>query len=316
MPALLSHHLFGRALLARANNRTLLTREARDAFLLGNQGPDPLYFATLSPRFLKIKSLGAHMHSKKINEYFSVWRDMLNRCETYDHHYEVLKAYVYGAFCHYFLDRETHPFVRAQVEALCNAGVEGLEPRDKTIVHAQIETDLDTYMLTRLTGRTLEEYCIPKQMLYSSDAALSSIDTLYTAAAELYPIKVPRTAYTQSIKDMRLAEKLLYSPGGTKRMLYGHLERLGRQHSLIQAISHSNEAQHAAWHANESKAFWHHPDTKEKSNKTFAELFDDALTTAVACRALFESGAPLSEITKGLDYYGSSINEEDEWQLH
>jgi hypothetical protein len=247
------------------------------------------------------------MHLEKIDEYFESWRDTLNCLKKYDRMFEVLQAYVYGVFCHYFLDRTTHPFVRAQTEALCSVGIEGLEERDMPYVHGQIETDLDVYLLFKLTGRTLEEYCIPKQVLYSSDAALSSIDTLYVSAAELLQIKVPRTLFTLSVNDMRRVEKVLYSPGGTKRLIAGRVERLARRHSLFQTASHSAESQNVLWHANEKRATWHHPDTHERSNKSFEDLFNDALEIALASRALFDTGAPISEITRGLDYYGTSI---------
>lgn len=306
MSALLSHHLFGRALLARQDNRVFMTRDTRDAFLLGNQGPDPLFFLTRSRALVTGKKLASRMHRERIEEYLEMWRDTLERRYFKSYLYDVLQAYIYGFVCHYYLDRAVHPLVVALAEALCAAGISGLTAKDVPFVHAQIEADLDIYMLYKLTGRTLDEYSIPKQMLYSSDEALSSIDTLYLAAAEFYDIKVPRHLFSQAVKDMRLAQRLLYSPGGTKRKIIGRAERLVRPHSLLQAMSHNPDAREAVWYANEQKASWRHPKTGVFSNQSILEIFEEALDGAEAGKELLQSGAPLIEITQGLDFFGNA----------
>jgi len=305
MPAILSHHLFGRAFLARQDNRPFMTRDTRDAFLLGNQGPDPLFFATRTPLLVNTKILGTHMHHEKIEEYLETWRNRLNSLSSKDHAVDVLQAYVDGVLCHYSLDRAAHPLVLAYVEAICSAGIKGLGPGDASFVHGQIESDLDMYLLYRLTGLTLEEYRIPKQVLYSSDRVLSSIDSLYMAAAELYGARVPHNVFTISVKDMRLTQNLLYSPGGTKRIMLGYAERLVRRHSLLQALSHSPEAHDAVWYANEEKRSWRNPATGEESNQSFSELFEEALNTVFTVTELFHSGAPMTELTHGLDFFGA-----------
>ncbi|MDR1088833.1 MAG: zinc dependent phospholipase C family protein [Coriobacteriales bacterium] len=305
MPALLSHHLFGRALLARENNRTFMTRDARDAFLLGNQGPDPLFYAVRTPYRLNITRLGMRMHHEHIDAYLALWRDMLDRLQIKDHVHEVLCAYVYGFICHYDLDRAVHPLVYAFEEAICSAGVEGLGQRDHSFVHGQIEADLDVYELYRLTGRTVREYHIPKQLLYASDAVLSSIDTLYGAAARIFGRGVPRGVFSRSVKDMRMAVRLLYSPSGVKRGLLGAAERLVRRHSLLQAMSHHSDVLSEPWYANEDRTVWLHPESREESRLSFNDLFDATLVTAEADMRLYREGAPIAEISKGLDFSGN-----------
>lgn len=306
MPSLLSHHLFGRTLLARQkNNAAFMTRDARDAFLLGNQGPDPLFYAVRTPAVLNTTYLAQCMHSKRINEYLEMWRVMLEGIAIKDQVYEVMRAYVFGFLCHYALDRTAHPLVYAYEQAICNAGVKGLEPRDHTFVHSQIEADLDIFLLHRLTGRTLDEYDIAKQMLYGSDATLLDVDLLYRTAAKLYHITVPRNVFTRSIKDMRTAQRMLYSPGGTRRSLVGKAERLVRRHSFLQAQSHRTDAYLDNWYANENKEPWRHPKTGEESTCSFVELFEQALETAEADIKLYNSGAPVHEITQGLDFSGN-----------
>lgn len=306
MPAILSHHLFGRTLLAQKNNRAFLTRDARDAFLLGNQGPDPLFYGTLSTRMINVKKLGVSMHREGIDTYLEAWRELLDHHHIKDHEHEILKAYVYGYLCHFALDRTAHPYVDAYTDALCSAGVPGLGLDAHSFVHSQIEADLDVYLLYRLAGRTIDQYCIPKQVLYASDAALSSIDALYGVAARILKLEVPRAVFSRSVKEMRSIQKLLYSPGGTRRKLVGRLERLVRPHSIMQALSHRPEAYLDAWYANEEHAPWFNNETGEESTLSYYELFEEALAVAREDMDLFKEGAPIREISKGQTFRGTA----------
>lgn len=312
MPAILSHHLFGRALLARQASEKFLTRDERDAFLLGNQGPDPLFFAVRTTAVKSSVALARAMHHAHIDEYLELWRKTLDEIQLKDHVYNVLYAYVRGFLCHYVLDKTVHPLVGAYEQALCGAGIKGLDPKDRAFVHSQIEADLDIYLLHKLTGRTLDEYQIPKQILYASDNLLSDVDLLYRASASLYGVKVPRNVFTRSVKDMRATERLLYSPGGTRRSLAGKAERLVRRHSLLQALSHRPEAYVDNWYANESKDQWIHPYTMEERNESFMELFDSALIEAENDMRLFSEGTPLQAITEGLDFSGKKQGESED----
>lgn len=308
MPAMLTHHLFGRSVLARSNNQKFATRDARDAFLLGNQGPDPLFYATRSFAMAQVKTLGSRMHDNNENivAYLEAWRGILDHASALDHEREILEAYISGFLCHFALDRTAHPLVFAYEHAICHAGVEGLKPEDRSCVHGQIETDLDTFMLYQLTGRTIGEYYIPKQVLYSSKAALALVDRLYRAAACVYGMRVPRDCFSLGVRDMRTAVKLLYSPGGTKRKTLGFLERAVRPHSLLQAMSHYPQAASGTWLANEEHATWLHPETRKESNSSFKQLFDEALDTAVYDEARFAEGVPIAKITGGLNFSGNS----------
>ena len=57
MPALITHHLFGEEAARLLPKDLLACEEEMVAFLLGNQGPDPLFF-----RFRACPRVNAHMH--------------------------------------------------------------------------------------------------------------------------------------------------------------------------------------------------------------------------------------------------------------
>ena len=63
MPAIVTHDLFGRAVADDvADLMNFRSVDERDAYLLGNQGPDPLFYLVAHPLMAKWSKLGNTMH--------------------------------------------------------------------------------------------------------------------------------------------------------------------------------------------------------------------------------------------------------------
>ena len=60
MPALITHDFFGRDVYDRLYTFIGGSRDEADAFLLGNQGPDPLFYLVLSPQSVSYTHLAEH----------------------------------------------------------------------------------------------------------------------------------------------------------------------------------------------------------------------------------------------------------------
>ena len=304
MPAILSHHIFGRSLLPKLDPDLSLTRDQRDAFLLGNQGPDPLFYATFSTRLARIKTLGARMHKEHIETYLDLWRQQIQGLDGQQQ--ALLGAYLNGFLCHFALDSTAHPLILAFEEAIAYAGIEGLNVEDSSYIHGQLEADLDVYLLYRTCGRTIDEYFIPKQVLYSSPAALRLIDQLYLSASrDIYDLRLPDNAFSLAVRDMRRTVRISYSPGGSKRRLLGRIERTLRPHSLLQAMSHRKDGHLECWFANEQHQTWLHPQSREQQSLSYLDLFAQAQQTAAEYIELFWNGADPTVITGGRDFLGA-----------
>ena len=78
MPSLITHDFFGRDVYDRLFGTIGGSRDEAEAFLLGNQGPDPLFYAVLSPRLRAHRRLGSTMHSKKPTELVKALKDALS----------------------------------------------------------------------------------------------------------------------------------------------------------------------------------------------------------------------------------------------
>ena len=75
------------------------------------------------------------------------------------------RAYVMGFICHYLLDSTVHPFVYSQQYALCDAGVEGLDRKAGSDVHAVIESEIDEVVLNVKRGETIATFNPSKLIL-------------------------------------------------------------------------------------------------------------------------------------------------------
>jgi len=66
VPAIITHDLFAQGVIDDV--RTILplsTADERDAFLLGSQGPDPLFFLVADPLMRRFASMGDTMHHSR-----------------------------------------------------------------------------------------------------------------------------------------------------------------------------------------------------------------------------------------------------------
>ena len=79
MPAILTHDFFGRDAYDDVSaSRGFVTQQQRQAFLLGNQGPDPLFYLVADPLVGRENRVGGLMHHAKPARLLSALRDALN----------------------------------------------------------------------------------------------------------------------------------------------------------------------------------------------------------------------------------------------
>lgn len=223
MPAVITHDEFGRQVY---DSLYMMIGESRDefqAFLLGNQGPDVLFFAALHPLMMRVSQLGSRMHREQPIEALAAFREAVNAIPTADDAvarcgaasggatsdriassgtatsdasstpsapgapdastHDIARAYVQGLLCHYLLDSTLHPFIYAQQWALCDAGVEGLDRSSAHEVHAAIESELDELVLSVKRGQTIGDFDPSRKTLVANDHVLNVISALYERVA-------------------------------------------------------------------------------------------------------------------------------------
>jgi len=107
MPAYLTHRVAGERVLDRLQD----VMSCEQAFFLGCQGPDLLFYRDFQPWRAPLKSrrIGLRMHNERVRELFRAALDFVRHYKEEDR--EELIAYVTGFITHYAVDKNTHPFV-------------------------------------------------------------------------------------------------------------------------------------------------------------------------------------------------------------
>jgi len=238
MPAILTHDFFGRDAADTVSSQVnLMSKDAHDAFLLGNQGPDPLFYLIIDPRISKQSRVGDLMHHARPAKLLLALRDalsMLTRAER-----PVGEAYAAGFLCHYLLDSAMHPLVFANEYALCDAGIENLDRSDGSVVHAEIERELDEMVLYEKLHETVASYRPYRKVLRASDATLAIIDKLYFYMnLWAYSRTLELDTYTHAVKSFRVLQRMFYSPKGRLAGALGVADRTFRhtRYSLLRGV--------------------------------------------------------------------------------
>ena len=296
MPAILTHDLFGRGVLDDASDLLgFRTAEEREAFLLGNQGPDPLFYLVIDPLMGKWEKLGHVMHSARPASVMVAMREAAERLEGRER--QLAKAYVAGFACHWQLDSSMHPFVYFWQRGIVSAGVDGLDEKDAGKVHAEVERDLDEMALFTLTGRTVARWRPHERVLAAGPSVLAAVNKVYFyVALWVYGKPIDPRTFSTAVREYRLVQHVFDSPSGRKRALLGAVERLvgGSPYSLVCAMSHRDRAELTSEFDNREHRPWENPFTHEVATTSFWDIYDRAQAKVLATEAeLFFRGFDL-----------------------
>ena len=316
MPAILTHDFFGKdAFETAVGKRGFSTMEEREAFLLGNQGPDPLFYLAADPLLHRYARYGEIMHHQRTPELLLSMRDAIAPLPLKD--VAVARAYSAGFLCHYMLDSTAHPLVYFWQKSLISMGVEGLDETAQGRIHMEIEKDLDEALLYAKTGKTVETYRPYFEVLKASLRTLYVLDKVFFFAL-LWTYEKPTDTriFSSAVVDYRLIQHLVYSPSGKKKKILGQVERTfgTNRYSMIEALSHSaRKSSNSDFDNREGKA-WTNPFTGEVHRESFWDLYDRALANVPYALDVFFSPdfnlKKAQELTSGFNFDGETIGSE------
>ncbi|MDO5042278.1 MAG: peptidase [Slackia sp.] len=312
MPAIMTHDFFGKDVYAAHADLIGTSQSERDAFLLGNQGPDPLFYLVLTLRMRPFFALGSTMHHRNPSKLLDALKESLDVLE--ENEVATGRAYAAGFLCHYTLDSSMHPLVYQQQFSLCDAGVEGLTRADGNEVHAEIEREFDEMVLYTKLGRTISSYKPYQEVLRASDETLAVIGKMYAffcmkALHEFVPVDMFPTA----VKNFRTTQKFFYSPRNAKHALANTVETrmLRRNYSFYKSMAHRDNATLTSDFDNRVHQRWENPFTHESRTDGFWDIFDAAQSLASRnIETFFEDDFDLAaarRITEGLDFSGEPV---------
>lgn len=310
MPAIITHDFFGRDIYGLLCNCIGDSPEEIDAFLLGCQGPDPLFYTVISPDLRPYEHLGDVMHTKKTTDLLCALKNSLSALS--DAELAVGRAFALGFLCHYTLDSTMHPYIFFHEYRLCNAGGTECDFTGSKEAHGVIETELDELVLFAKRKETIATFNPSTEILKGSSSLLKAVSKMFVYMALVtYGENIPANMFARGVRDFRFAQHAFYSPRGIKRSLAGKVERLVRPHSFFQSMSHRAIKLTESIYDNHEHKPWKNPFTQEISCASFWDLYDEARTKACKNIAIFDQGdfglAQAREITKDLNFSGDAI---------
>lgn len=307
MPSMITHDLFAKDLLEASDLH--LAGEVERAFLLGAQGPDPLYFLRFDPRYAAQApgTVAQYLHTRNTVPLLASLRRCLRLLPATRE--PAAHAYAAGFLAHYALDSKAHPLVYALEYRICDAGVEGLTRQNKGEVHHAIEHELDEVLLYQRTGETVAAHNPGREILQGARATLDAAGELCAHVVGMaYHRKISEHLYGDAVRAYRTVERLLWSPTGRKRAVLGAIEESARPFSLVKAFTHRPLKIERTWFANDSRHDWENPFTGELTRKSFMDLYDEALLLALDLTRAFEEGpfdeAAVRTLTGGVNFDG------------
>lgn len=279
MPAIITHDFFGRDVYGSLFRLIGGSKDEADAFLLGNQGPDPLFYAAIDPLVARYHTLGHAMHAERPALLLAELKRSIGLLQPDER--PVARAYALGFLCHYTLDSTVHPFVYSQQFALGDAGVEGLSRDDGSEIHALIESEFDELVLFAKLGDTIRRFNPATQILRASRRVLGIASAQHAHLAKaVYEQDTPPRLFARSVGAYRLAERAFRSTSGAKRAAVGAAEELVRRYSFFRAMCLRPVERTDSIFANSAREPWTCPFTGEVHTESFWDLYEAALVRA------------------------------------
>ncbi len=176
MPSIYTHYRYGNEVLNKLSpeDKNIVLNNI-DEYILGLQGPDFLFFDTLSKK--KTSELGSKMHLMSFNE-------VLDNFVFTNKNFEM--SYLYGFLTHFILDSYIHPVIKNYTD----------DGED----HFEIETELDRYYMN-LDNKDFSSFRLSSISPYNKNLS-ENIYSLYRNFSD-------KDSIDSSIKGMKRIKSLL-----------------------------------------------------------------------------------------------------------
>lgn len=304
MPAIITHHIFGEDVVGTLPDGMVEGEEELLAFLLGNQGPDPLFarFSTLPSVSARCHRLAHDMHDGHMTRAMFAMRDGVGHLPVADE--RIGRAFALGMLAHYALDRTAHPFVFGQQEALAKA-----DPSlgcAQSELHAVIEGDIDSWILWEKRRATVLDRPAATNLMRTERIDRVAGALLSQVAHAAFGVELAAEEYAGCTRDYEWEYRMI-DPAGTPRVrAVGALERIVRPHSFAESMAHRVVRTCDCPAANLARREWEDPWTGACRHESMADLFDEALAYYPALAEALVRGerARVRDLVGGINYNG------------
>lgn len=277
MPDIITHYIFGLDTAHNIKQSPLykIIKEHKNMFLIGLQGPDPLYYHRLHMKDSK-SSIGTKMHTEKTGDFLVSALCQIKKYDIASNEFNEGLSYLSGFMCHYILDSMAHPYVFY----LGGKYIDGVPDTYKYKgLHKKIEMAIDTILCEETFALKASKFKVHKHILKNIPMPDSIINLYDETLFLLYGISNGGTIFKESYEDTRTYFKLTYDMLGTKKAL-AHITAPILPKRLVPFLSHFsyyNCVDPDIDYMNRHKKVWLHPVTGNVYTFSFYDIIRNAM---------------------------------------
>lgn len=215
MPDIITHYIFGLDTAQNLKQTHLypLLKENRDLFLIGLQGPDPIYYHHLRKKDNK-SYIASKMHTEKTGDFLVSTLCQIKKYDVSSKEFNEGMSFISGFICHYILDSMAHPYIFY----LGGRYVEELpETRKYMGLHKKIELAIDTILCEEKFSMKSSDFKVHKLILKNIQLPESLISMFDETLFLNYGISNGGQIFKDSYEDIRTYYKLTYDKFGAKK---------------------------------------------------------------------------------------------------
>lgn len=271
MPNILTHALMANDVLQDLKDIKLkeIILKYPQVFSMATSGPDFLFYykalpmqdATLGK---PIHDLGNKVHSKNINAFYQNAINIIKSTEDN----ELLIAFLAGHLMHWSLDVKAHPFV------FNRSGEMGGKTK---YWHYRFESMMDTMMVQQIKGYRLDA-TRTFDCVHSKAGDRERLAAFYRdIVSRTYHEDIMLDIYAESMESMYTLAKWLFDPYGFKFPVVQGIERMldvdwkYSSHMVIGDVDTKHDV------LNLKRKPWMHPVSGDVSDKSFLDLYNEAV---------------------------------------
>lgn len=276
MPDVISHYIFGldTAQNIKATPLYPCLKEYKDLFLIGLQGPDPIYYHHLLRKDNKA-FVASKMHTEKTGDFLISALCQIKKYDVASPEFKSGLSYLSGFICHYILDSMAHPYIFYLGGRYIP---ENPDTKKYIGLHRKIELAIDSILSEERLSKKSCEFKIHKHILKDIHVP-PHITSMFDETLFLnYGISNGGQIFSDAYADIRTYYKLTYDRFGTKKA-FANLAAPIASKTLApyaNAFSYHNCLNPDFDYMNRSRKVWLHPVTGNVYTFSFYDILRNA----------------------------------------
>ncbi len=277
MPGPKTHDIFHKDLERKLSKETLDILDNFDDYNVFSQGHDLFIYHNYYKLWNK-KLLDSNIESAKLLQE-EQFQEFVCNYMTYAKNNNLLedkqvKNFIVGYIAHHILDAYTHPLI------IYMSGDHTPNPLKETWEHGVAEKLIDSYLMLEKELKNPDTYKVYKDFHMKKAINKNLKKTISASMEYTYGIKNAGLIMGEACEQLEsFIKNLKYDPKGVKKGIYKKIDPLFMG---ANSFSYNGKISDVKKYTNEEKAEWINPTFKDiKSNKSFFELYEDALNETV-----------------------------------